>query len=121
VRALKLVTDLGVVDAAAATREARRLHHYPSLRARIGDEVCGGAIGGTRLDNVICDGLLPLATAATQRDTFGIWYHWFAGDLPPLLTSGLRQLGFFDGRAQPACHGAGQGLLGWFLEREPSR
>jgi hypothetical protein len=91
------------------------------VRDHLANELAGGAIGGTRLDNVICDGLLPLLAAETDREAIGLWYHWFAGDLPPLLTSGLRQLGFFDGRDQPACHGAAQGLLSWFLEREPTR
>jgi hypothetical protein len=99
----------------------RRLQRFTRLRERLGAEVCGDAIGGTRLDNVICDGLLPLLATRTGRELRGVWYHWFAGDLPALLTSGLRQLGFFDARTQPACHGAAQGLLGWLLEREPRR
>lgn len=102
----------------ASTREVRRRERFSALRARIGDEVCGGAVGGTRLDNLICDGLLPLTAAQTSADVEWLWYHWFAGDLPPMLTDGLRQLGFFDGREQPACHGAAQGMLGWMLARE---
>jgi hypothetical protein len=105
----------------ARTPETRRHQHFTALRERIAEEVCGDAIGGTRLDNLICDGLLPLLAAETSHEFEGGWYHWFAGDLPPLLTSGLRQLGYFDGRAQPSCHGAAQGLLGWLLAREPSR
>lgn len=122
-RALALVDTLPRVEAESegegeATREVRRRHRFAELRERMASEVCGGAIGGTRLDNLICDGLLPLLTAKTGCEMQRLWYHWFAGDLPPLLTSGLRQLGFFDGRAQPSCHGAAQGLLGWLLERE---
>jgi len=108
----------GAMVASAETPGMRRAHRLTALRERIGGEVCGGAIGGTRLDNVICDGLLPLIAAQRSQDVSGIWYHWFAGDLPALLTGGLRQLGYFDGRAQPACHGAAQGLLGWMLARE---
>ncbi len=116
-----LATELPAdgLRAEASTPEVRRTHHLTAWRERIGAEICGDSISGTRLDNVICDGLLPLIAAQTGRDVSGVWYHWFAGDLPPLLTSGLRQLGFFDGRAQPACHGAAQGLLGWLLAREP--
>jgi hypothetical protein len=110
-----------MTDANAGTRDARRAGEFSALRARLRDELCGGAIAGTRLDNVVCDGLLPLIAGETQRELGGVWHHWFAGDLPPLLTSGLRQLGFFDGREQPVCHGAAQGLLGWFLQREPAR
>lgn len=120
-RALELGAALPAIDGAAATPEVRRAAQLTAWRERIAREVCGAAIGGTRLDNVICDGLLPLIAAQSARELAGLWYHWFAGDLPPLLTSGLRQLGFFDGRAQPACHGAAQGLLGWLLAREPQR
>jgi len=122
-RALALANTLACAETDAegdgkTTREVRRRHRFVELRERMASEVCGGAIGGTRMDNLICDGLLPLLTAKTGCEVQRLWYPWFAGDLPPLLTSGLRQLGFFDGRAQPACHGAAQGLLGWLLERE---
>lgn len=104
-----------------STHDARRRFRFGQLRDRIAAEVCANQIGGTRLGNLVCDGLLPLLSAATERNFELVWYHWFIGDLPPLLTSGLRQLGFFDGRVQPACHGAGQGLLGWILERDSRR
>ncbi len=92
------------------------------MRERIAREVCGGALGGTRLDNLVCDGFLPLLAAPMPEERLhGLWFHWFTGDLPPLLARGLRQLGVFDGRARPACHGAAQGLLGWLLEREQRR
>ena len=107
------------VEVGSATPEVRRTHRCPALREDIAVEICADAVGGSRFNTLLCDGLLPLLTARTKREFAGLWYHWFAGDLPPLLTSGLRQLGFFDGRTQPACHGAAQGLLGWYLEREP--
>ncbi len=102
-----------------STRTARRASGLSAVRARVAREICADAIGGTRLDNLVCDGLLPLLAAQTANDFYGCWYHWFTGDLPPVVIGGLRQLGFFDGRDQPACHGAAQGLLGWLLEREP--
>lgn len=105
----------------AATREQRRAQRFGPARERLAEAVCAGAIGGTRFDTLICDGLLPLVTAQGARDLGGVWFHWFAGDLPPLVTSGLRQLGVADGRAQPLCHGLAQGLLGWLLEREAQR
>jgi hypothetical protein len=118
-RALAMTARLPAANLATSTPDVRRVARLTALREEIVDELCAGAIGGTRLDNVICDGLLPLLATQNGRDFHGLWYHWFAGDLPPLLTSGLRQLGFFDGRTQPACHGAAQGLLGWLLQREP--
>jgi hypothetical protein len=87
----------------------------------IGEHIGANAVGGTRLNTLICDGFFPLLAADPTRKLEGLWHHWFCGDLPPWLTSGLRQLGYFDGRAQPASHGAAQGLLGWFLARESRR
>jgi hypothetical protein len=65
--------------------------------------------------------LLPLLAAEAGQTLDAPWFHWYPGDLPPFLMSGLRQLGVFDGRKQPACHGIAQGLLGWLLEREARR
>jgi hypothetical protein len=81
-------------------------------------EITSAAVGGTRFDNLMCDGFLPLLSARTERDFLPFWFHWFAGDLPPRLTTVLRSLGVFHGRMQPACHGPAQGLLGWMLARE---
>jgi len=85
--------------------------------------VCGEAVGGTRLDNLICDGFLPLLAARTgrERESSGLWFHWFPGDLPPSVGAGLRRLGLSGTRAQSACHGLGQGLLGWLLDHEARR
>jgi hypothetical protein len=121
VRLRELTARLPMVEATSVTPEVRRLHHFTAVREMIADEICADAISGTRLNTLICDGLLPLLEAAGGRELAGLWHHWPCGDLPPWLTSGLRQLGFFDGRAQPACHGAAQGLLGWFLAREMRR
>lgn len=120
-RALSIIAGLPMLEMAASTRDVRREHRFVELRSRFAEGVCGDVVRGTRLDNVLCDGLLPLAAAQSGRECAGVWFHWFAGDLPPLLTSGLRQLGFFDGHEHPACHGAAQGLLGWLLQREPGR
>ncbi|MEY2882189.1 MAG: hypothetical protein RLZZ15_4569 [Verrucomicrobiota bacterium] len=114
-------------EIAAATRGVRRHHGFTRLRARIAREVCGDAVGGTRFDNLMCDGLLPLAAARAggtdgagdSAEFFALWFHWFAGDLPPAITGGLRQLGAADARVNPLCHGRAQGLLGWWLDREP--
>lgn len=100
------------------TGDARRAHTFTALRANWLDAICGGAIGGTRFDNLMCDGFLPLSSARTGRDLSQMWYHWFAGDIPPLLPRALRELQIFAGRDRPACHGSAQGLLGWLIESE---
>lgn len=116
-----LAACLPEVEGSDATPDARRHHQFTAWRETMAREMCANAVSGTRLNTLICDGLLPLLAADSGRDLLGLWHHWFCGDLPPWLMSGLRQLGFFDGRKQPACHGAAQGLLGWFLERETRR
>ncbi|HUR56735.1 MAG TPA: DUF2851 family protein, partial [Opitutaceae bacterium] len=120
-RAMALAATLPLVNGITKTREVRRTHLFPALRETIAREICGDAVGGTRLDNFICDGFLPLIASQRELVFSAVWLHWFAGDLPPFLTGGLRLLGVFDGRNQPACHGIAQGLLGWLLERESRR
>jgi hypothetical protein len=108
------------IEPAATTRDARRTHALTRARAKIAEEVCGGAVGGTRLDTLICDAFLPLAAASAGSNLEGLWFHWFPGDLPVAVTDGLRQLQVCDGRTQPVCQGFAQGLLGWLIEREKS-
>jgi hypothetical protein len=118
-RVRSLASGLPAVDAAESdTRKVRRSGQFSRWRERIADEVFAEVVNGTRLDNLICDGALPLLAAAELPGLQGIWQHWFAGDLPPMLAGGLRHLGVFDGRGRPVCHGMAQGLLGWLLERE---
>jgi hypothetical protein len=108
------------VSASDATGVARRTHAFAALRKNFA-LLAGNAISGTRLDNLVCDGFLPLLAAQHARDFSGVWFHWWPGDLPPRLAKGLRELEIFSGHAQPACHGLAQGYLGWLLEHEARR
>lgn len=112
----------GVALAGVSTAEFRRAHGLARLRERLAVGICDGAIGGTRFDNLVCDGFWPLLAArgADEGIFFARWFHWPAGDLPPHVTQTLRALEVFTGRARPACHGFAQGLLGWLLARESS-
>ncbi len=103
---------------AAATTVARKEAGLTTLRAAWAECICRGQVGGTRWDNLVCDGWLPLLAAQSGRDLRGVWHHWFPGDLPPVVVRALRELGVFAGRSQPACHGLAQGLLGALLERK---
>lgn len=112
----------GLAGAAADCRgvsvaEARRRAGLAALRGRVGEAVCGGALGGPRLDTLICDGLLPLWAARSGDDLGDIWRVWYPGDQPAELTGHLRRLGLIGGRDCPAAHGAFQGLLDWLMER----
>lgn len=96
----------------------RRSVHLTSLRSYLQDTICGGAIGGGRLDNLIGDGFLPLLAAETGLDLEAAWCGWFAGDAPAAVAEVLRNLGVFSGRDRPVAQGPVQGLLGWLLEQE---
>ncbi len=116
---LNLSSAVALPPKVTTTREQRRELGLGALRLEVAQTICGGALVGTRLDNLVCDGFLPLlATLADSQDHTQRWHHWFAGDLPPVLVTGLRRLGVFDGHLRPACHGVAQGLLGWLLARE---
>jgi hypothetical protein len=118
VRLSRPAGELPDFRAEAGTPAVRKRCGLPALRGRLADEITAGVVGGTRFDNLVCDGFLPLLAARVQRDFFLLWFHWFAGDLPPRLKAVLKSLGVFNGRSQPACHGLAQGLLGWMLARE---
>ena len=109
---------LPVEEKTSQTVGWRKRLNLPKLRALVARAITSGSVNGTRLDNLICDGFLPLLSARTEHNHSGVWFHWYAGDLPPRLKTALRSLGVFDRRAQPACHGFAQGLLGWMLARE---
>ncbi len=100
------------------TKLAREALELQECRKRIAEELLAGAVGGTRIDNLICDGLLPLLAARTRKILFGFWFHWYLGDLPAQVRWAMPKLGVADGRLQPLCHGYAQGLLGWLLERQ---
>jgi len=108
------------VSAEAATRDVRREPGIGILRTRLAKEICGEAVGGSRFETLIVDGLMPLAAAqgATEAELFGVWFHWFPGDLPPLVPQSLRELGVVTLKQQSAINGFAQGLLGWWWQRE---
>jgi hypothetical protein len=112
------VPEVAVETGARPTADMRRQLGLPVLRARLAREIATEAVGGTRFDNLVCDGFLPLLAAKLEVALFPFWFHWFVGDLPPRLGNILRALAVVDGHAQPACHGMAQGLLGWMLARE---
>ena len=101
------------------TGEVRRALALSEVRRRMVEQITGDALGGTRFDTLMCDAVLPLLAAATPEwEGVGCWFHWYGGDLPPMMVTALRRLGVFDGRHWPASHGLAQGLLGWLLARE---
>ena len=100
------------------TKLARQTLGLKYLREALAQNVTGGMIGGTRLDTLICDGLLPLVAIRAGIDLFPVWFHWFMGDVPREVRRALRETGMAGQGTTPLCHGWGQGLLGWLLDRD---
>lgn len=127
-RLIGLETGLPAVAPGTATAEVRWAFRLTALRAAWEEAICAKVVGGTRFDNLVCDGFLPMLAARAESlaepscpvasRARQLWQHWFVGDLPPFVSRALRQLEVFSGRSQPACHGLAQGLLGWLIERE---
>jgi len=114
----KLADEVPRPNFGGNTSEVRREHELTAWRKRLSREICGDAVGGTRLDTIVCDGFWPLLANRSGRELIGLWSHWFPGDTPELMLKVLRQTGRFRTGSDPACHGAVQGLLGYLLEKE---
>ena len=98
---------------------ARQLLGLKLQRTQLVRELLGGAVGGSRLDNLVCDGFLPLLAAREGGDDlFNLWFYWYLGDFPDVLRRALPKLGLTGPRGQSLCHGCAQGLLGWVLQHE---
>ena len=103
---------------ATPTKLARQALGLAKRREVFARELTGATFGGTRLDNLVCDGFLPLAAAEAGNDPGAAWFHWFLGDVPQQVRAALPKLGVAGRGIQPLCHGFGQGLLGWILGQE---
>jgi hypothetical protein len=111
----------GPVKTAGGAGDWRRAAGLTRLRDGLCDELCAGAVGGSRFDNLAGDGLLPLLAAETGLDLEPAWSGWFAGDAPEAVVRVLQELGVFAGRDRPVAQGPVQGLLGWMLAREAQK
>jgi hypothetical protein len=99
----------------------RRVARLGKVRERLARCVCGGALGGTRFDNLTCDGFLPLlaADAVSHCEMLAaLWRNWFVGDIPDNFLRTLRELELVGVKREPVSHGILQGLIGWLLADE---
>ena len=99
----------------------RRSVGLTRLRGGLCDELCADAVGGSRFDNLVGDGFLPLLAGESGLDLEVAWSGWFAGDAPEAVVRVLRELGVFSGRDRPVAQGPVQGLLGWMLAHEAQK
>jgi hypothetical protein len=75
-------------------------------------------VGGSRLDNLIADGFLPLLAARTGWEGFGLWSAWPTGDMPGWMGDMARLSAEEGEKPCPKTQGFSQGVLGWLIERE---
>lgn len=101
-----------------ATKLARQSLALRDRREQVAADLLHDVISGTRLDNLVCDGLLPLLAAETGGDLYPQWFHWFLGDTPLEVRRALTTLGLTGRGVGPQTHGWAQGLLGWVIERD---
>jgi hypothetical protein len=101
----------------STTAPVRRRAGYASWRSDF-VQLTAGAVGGPRLDTLVCDGFLPLGATRRGADRlFPYWFNWFPGDMPDQIRAALPRLGLAGGPGEPLCHGLAQGLLAWLMER----
>jgi len=103
-------------DAKMPTTVFRKTVGLPQLRGSLGEFVFSGAFAQTRLNTLIVDAILPLATAAGLLDGQAYWVHWSLGDSPPAFTRFLKHAGITN-RLNRQCNGWHQGAIALFLER----
>ncbi len=93
------------------TTAFRKAAGLAALRLTLAEEKLAGTVGGTRLDTLVADALLPWACAASDRDLFDYWHHWPLGDAPEQTAKTLASAGI-TGPGVALSNGLFQGLLG---------
>ena len=94
----------------------RKQTRLPEIKKSIQENILRECLGGSRLDTLVCDALLPLVAAETGKDLMPYWFHWYGGDVPHSLTRYLKDTEVIDGRHHPVCNGCNQGALQIFIE-----
>ena len=103
-------------DGSHATRIFRKTYELPDKCAALRDSVFGAQIGERRLNTLLVDAILPLATAAGLLDAQPYWMHWPMGDCPDALRRFLKHAQMISHR-HPSANGLIQGALALSLEQ----
>ncbi len=98
------------------TAAFRKAVGLPGLNKGLGKFVFDSIISEKRLNTLVVDAILPLATVAGWFDGSQYWMHWFAGDSPDALRHFLKHIGVCN-RQNPLSNGLIQGALGLFLDQ----
>jgi hypothetical protein len=120
------LTTLPVASKAtdADTARFRKTRRFTAALCRLRDNALAGAVGGTRLNTLAADALLPLLAARAEAEGAQgkiyerFWFHWELGDVPARLARDLRELLPPENEKPPViCNGLFQGLLQLGAER----
>jgi hypothetical protein len=103
-------------DESAVGAAFRKAYSVSALIQEISSDVFADLISAKRLNTLICDGLLPLVSAAGILDAEAYWKQWPAGDAPDALYRLLKQAQIID-RTQPFSNGQLQGGLQLLINR----
>ncbi|MCZ6673909.1 MAG: DUF2851 family protein [Verrucomicrobia bacterium] len=87
-----------------------------SVRSALSKTVLADTVGGTRIENLVSDGFLPLLAAQSDRTLFSVWFHWFPGDVPAVMKQVSKEVTAGASRPIPICNGGLQGILQQLLD-----
>lgn len=102
--------ELPVVAEPHSGKDFRRKVGLTSRSQQLRERVFCGQFGATRLNTLLCDGCLPVLTAAGDTHLFPYWMHWLPGDVPVALRQFLKSAGLLS-HASPYSHGRLQAAL----------
>lgn len=105
---------------ASALAAIRRELRLPAVREAVAGGLCGGALGGSRLDTWITNLALPFTALAHAETAHALWGAWYPGDAPDALLEAARQLVPL-GRRAPMANGLLQALLALHLDWQAGR
>lgn len=115
-RLLECLNRFPSPQSAGSTAAFRKAVGLAQRRAALSKSVFSGMLGETRLNTLVVDAILPLATAAGLLNGFNYWMHWSSGDSPAGLRHFLKHAGVITAQ-YPHRNGWNQGALALFLER----
>jgi len=114
-RLLKCLHHFPIPQSSGSTAAFRKTVELAQRRAALSESVFSGMLGQTRLNTLIVDAILPLATVAGLFDGFSYWMHWPPGDSPAALRRFVKHAGVITPE-QPYSNGWNQGALALFVE-----
>ncbi|CAA6677096.1 MULTISPECIES: DUF2851 family protein [unclassified Lentimonas] len=104
------------VDESLSTAAFRKTVGLPQLRRQLSESIFSEVLADTRLNTLVVDAILPLASAAGLIDGQSYWMHWSPGDSPDALRRFLKHADVTN-RQNPQSNGWNQGALALFVER----